>query len=97
MNGNTERIRIAFLTAFDLNDISRWSWAGTFDHMARALQEHCGEVWQIGPIYCWEQYLAKIIAKASRILLKKNFTRFQCFLVAKKYGKTGACRLRGCV
>ena len=93
MNGKTERIKIAFLTAFDLQEIAKWSLSGTFFHMAQALQEHCGDVSYIGPIHCWEQYLARVIAKASRMLLRKNFTRFQCFLVAKKYGKTAARRL----
>lgn len=95
MSSKTKRLKIAFLTAFDLNDISRWSWAGTFNQMAQALQGHCGEVTQIGPIHCWEQSLAKYIHKGARFTLKKNFTPHHCFLVAKKYGKVAAQRLAG--
>lgn len=95
MNDETKRIKIAFLTAFDLQDIQSWSWGGTFYYMAQALQKHCGEVSYIGPIYCWEQFIAKIIAKGARLLLKKNFVRFHNFLVAKKYAKVAAQRLAG--
>jgi glycosyltransferase involved in cell wall biosynthesis len=95
MNHETGRPRIAFLTAYDLNDISRWSWAGTFYHMAQALQEHCGEVTQLGPLSCWEQPVARGIHKVTRQMLKKNFTPNHCFLVAKKYGRIAAKRLAG--
>lgn len=93
MNSETKRIKIAFLTAFDLQDIRFWSWAGTFYYMAQALQKHCGEISYIGPIHCWEQSVAKIIHKGSRLLLKKNFTSYHNFLVAKKYAKVAARRL----
>lgn len=91
MSGNTERLNIAFLSAYDMNDISVWS--GTYYHMARALQEHCGEVRQIGPIHCWEQTLARSLDRGTRYILKKNFNRFQCFPVARKFGKVAAQRL----
>lgn len=93
MNDETKRIKIAFLTAFDLQDIRAWSWAGTFQYMAQALQRHCGEVSYIGPIHCWEQLAARIIRKGSRLLLKKNFTVYHNFLVARKYAKVAAQRL----
>jgi glycosyltransferase involved in cell wall biosynthesis len=95
MNDETNRIKIAFLTAFDLQDIQSWSWAGTFYHMAQALQKHCGEVSHIGPIHCWEQSAARIIRKGSQLLLKKNFVLYHNFLVAKKYAKVAARRLAG--
>lgn len=93
MNDETKPIKIAFLTAFDLDDIAAWSWSGIFSYMAQALQEHCGEVTFIGPIHCWEQSLAKGIAKGTRVVLKKNFTAHHCFLVARKYGQVAARRL----
>jgi len=93
MNDETKRIKIAFLTAFDLQEIRSWSWAGTFYHMTQALQRHCGEVSYIGPIHCWEQLVAKIIRKGSRLLLKKEFASYHNFLVAKKYAKVVAQRL----
>lgn len=95
MNDETKRIKIAFLTAFDLQDIQSWSWGGTFYYMAQALQKHCGEVSYIGPIHCWEQSAARIIRKGSRLLLKKNFASYHNFLVAKKYAKVAAQRLAG--
>jgi len=93
MNDETEHIKIAFLTAFDLQEIRSWSWAGTLYHMTQALEKHCGEVSYIGPIHCWEQLAAKIIRKGSRLLLKKNFASYHNFLVAKKYAKVAAQRL----
>lgn len=90
-NGNTERTKIAFLSAYDMNDLSQWS--GTYYHMARALQKHCGDVTQVGPLHCWEQWLAKGLDKGARQILKKKFNRFQCLPLARKYGKIAAQRL----
>lgn len=89
------RKKIAFLTAFDLTDISLWSWSGIFQYMTQALQKHCGEVTQLGPIHCWEQTLARGIDTGVRHIFKKNFPPFHCFLVAKKYGKIASQRLAG--
>lgn len=95
MNEETRRLKIAFLTAFDLNDISTWSWGRVFYHMERALQEHCGDVTQIGPIHCWEQSLARGIRKAARHILKKNYIPYHNFLVARKYSSVAARKLAG--
>ncbi|HZU70439.1 MAG TPA: glycosyltransferase family 4 protein [Ktedonobacteraceae bacterium] len=93
MNGEAKRINIAFLTAFDLEDIQAWSWAGTFYFMAQALEKYCGEVSHIGPINCWEQVAARVIRKGSSLLLKKNYVSYHNFLVARKYAKVAARRL----
>jgi glycosyltransferase involved in cell wall biosynthesis len=93
MIDETRHIKIAFLTAFDLQDIQSWSWGSTFYYMAQALQKHCGEISYIGPIHCWEQLAARIIRKGSWLLLKKNFAQYHNFLVAKKYAQVAAQRL----
>jgi len=93
MSHDPGRMKIAFLSAFDPDDISTWSWAGILYHMSLALKKHCGDVTQIGPIHCWEQPAARAIDKVNRYILKRNYTPFHNFLVARKYGKIATRRL----
>lgn len=93
MNSGNRRIKIAFLTALD--PLDRRSWSGTIFSIGQALQKHCGEVSYIGPMKVREKTFGKIINKCSLFFLKKGFEFNASFLVAKKYAKVAAKRLRG--
>jgi glycosyltransferase involved in cell wall biosynthesis len=65
------RIQIAYLTLDDPKD--RRAWSGTQYHMARALQEHCGDVVSLGPLYPRSLNVGKVIQKLAKILLGKRY------------------------
>lgn len=94
MIDENRHLNIAFFTALDPREISKWSWAGTFHHMTRALQKYCGDVFQIGPISCVEQAIARVIHTRSQAELGKNFTYRYCVLVSQKYAEIAAQRLQ---
>lgn len=93
MGDETKRIKIALLLANVLHDRRRSSWGGTVDRMAQALQKHCGDLEQIGPIYSKSRTRGKIIHKASRLLLKKNFLYNHTFSLARSYAKVASQKL----
>jgi glycosyltransferase involved in cell wall biosynthesis len=86
--------KIALVSAFYAQDNPQVSWHGIIAHMIRALQTHCGEVTVLGPVQCRERSLARARAKATHILLKRNFQPYHCFLVARRYGHIFAQRLQ---
>lgn len=95
MDGEHGRIKIAILTASTLQDRKRSSWGGTVDQITRSLQKHCGEVHHIGSIYPKSRVVGKVIHKASRVLLHKNYLYNHTFSLARKYAKVAAGRLAG--
>ena len=60
------KYKIAFLTANDPNDKN--SWSGTKFYMAKALSQHVGNVFFLGPIH--QSRLIRIMLKCMRFLFK---------------------------
>lgn len=90
MDSENGRLKIAILIASTLQNRKRSSWGATVDHIAQALQKHCGEIHYIGPGYLKERAAGKIRHKLSRFFLKKNYLYNHTFLLAKKYAKVVA-------
>src|SRR5437016_12182347 len=88
-----ERLNIALVTEFNLQDIRTWSWAGTYYHIAQALQKYCGEVSYISPSYCKEQTIARFIHRSARVLLRKRYVYHNCLPVARRHAKMVASQL----
>ncbi|GHO98018.1 glycosyl transferase [Reticulibacter mediterranei] len=84
---------IAFVTQFNPQDIHTWSWAGTFSHMARALEKYSGEVSWISPAPCKEQVIARSIHRSARLLLHRRYAYHNCLLVAKRHAHMIAAQL----
>jgi glycosyltransferase involved in cell wall biosynthesis len=84
---------IAFVTQFNPQDIRTWSWAGTFSHMARALEQYGGEVTWISPAPCKEQVIARYIHRGARLLLHRRYAYHNCLLVAKRHARMIATQL----
>jgi glycosyltransferase involved in cell wall biosynthesis len=95
MKDEKRRPKIALLTAHTLQDRKQSSWGGTVDYMTQALQKHCGDVYHIGPVHSRKKLIGKVIHKASRLLLKKNFAYNHSVPVAKEYSQIAAQRLAG--
>ncbi len=70
MKTPSKRLRIGFLTPQD--PLNKRSWSGTIPFMAKALQEHCGDVTFLGPVPA-RQYAGKIFNRLTRSLLGKGF------------------------
>jgi len=87
------RIQIAMLTANTLDDRKRSSWGGTVDRITQTLQQHCGDVHHIGAIRSRQKLVGKVINKATKLLLKKNYLYNHTFGLAKSYAKTAGPRL----
>jgi glycosyltransferase involved in cell wall biosynthesis len=84
---------IAFVTQFNPQSIHTWSWAGTFSHMARALEKYSGEVSWISPPPCKEQVIARYIHRGARLLLNRRYAYHNCLLVAKRHARMIAAQL----
>ncbi len=95
MDGEQGGLKIAILTASTLQNRKRSSWGGTVDQIIRALQKHCGEVYRIGAIYPKRRVVGKIVHRASRFFLKKNYLYNHTFSLARKYAKVAEQRLAG--
>src|SRR5690349_6120248 len=95
MDNEQKRIKIAMLTASTLQDRKRSSWGGTVDQIARSLQQHCGEVYYLGSIYPKSKIIGKVINKASRLFLQKNYLFNHTFSLARTYAKVARRRLAG--
>ncbi|QBD83252.1 glycosyltransferase [Ktedonosporobacter rubrisoli] len=80
-------LKIAFLTEFALQEIKTWSWAGTYYHIAQAMQKYCGEITYISPVRGNEQVIARLVHRASRLLLRKRYAYHNCVLVARQHAK----------
>jgi glycosyltransferase involved in cell wall biosynthesis len=88
-----ERLNIALVTEFNIQDIRTWSWAGTYYHIAQALQKYCGEVSYISPGYCKEQTMARFIHRGARVLLRKRYVYHNCLPVARRHAQMVASQL----
>jgi glycosyltransferase involved in cell wall biosynthesis len=88
-------MKIAILTANTLQNRKRSSWGGTVDHIAQALQKHCGDVCFIDPVPSKARQIGKIIHRLSRFFLKKNYLYNHTFFLARKYAKVVAPQLVG--
>lgn len=95
MENEQRRLNVAILTANTLDDRKRSSWGGTVDRITQTLQRHCGDVHHIGAIPSRKKLLGKVINKASRTLLKKNYLFNHTFSLARSYAKAAAPRLAG--
>jgi glycosyltransferase involved in cell wall biosynthesis len=95
MTDEKTRAKIAILTASTLQNRKRSSWGGTVDHIAQALQKHCGDVSFIDPVHSRGRFLGKIAHRLSRFFLKKNYLYNHTFLLARRYAKVVAPQLHG--
>src|SRR5450631_1235394 len=95
MTDENKHLKIAILTANTLQNRKRSSWGGTVDHIAQALQKHCGDVYFIEPVPSKVRLIGKVIHKLSRFFLKKNYLYNHTFILARKYAKVVAPQLLG--
>src|SRR5258706_1492889 len=93
MTGEDKRMKIAILTANTLQNRKRSSWGGTVDHIALALQKHCGDVYFIDPVQSRARLIGKIIHKLTRLFLGKNYLYNHTLALASKYAQVGAPQL----
>ncbi len=93
MDQQESRLRIAILTANTMKDRKRSSWGGTVDRITQALQTHCGDVYHLGEVRVRTRIVGKVLHKASRILLKKNYLFNHTFSLAKQHAKVVARKL----
>ena len=70
-NATGRRRRIAYVTSNDPHD--RRSWSGTHYYIARALEEHCGELIPIGPLKPKTLILRKALRKGLKALTGKTY------------------------
>jgi glycosyltransferase involved in cell wall biosynthesis len=95
MTDESKRLQIVVLAANTLQDRKRSSWGATTEHIAQALQKHCGDVHFIDPVYSKGRFIGKVIHKLSRIFLKKNYLYNHTFSLARRCSKVIAARLAG--
>lgn len=95
MDNKERRLQVAILTANTLEDRKRSSWGGTVDRISQTLQKHCGDVHHISVIRSRRKTLGKIINKASRLLLKKNYLYNHTFSLARASAAAAARQLAG--
>src|SRR6266849_702207 len=91
MNNEDKDLKIACMAGF-----KTWhdSWRIANKYITQALQERCGEVYQVGPISLRGEVLAgKILNKASQALLKKHFLYYESSYISKRYARIAAQRL----
>lgn len=87
-----ERPRIGFLTAEDAR--TRTAWSGIPYYMARALEEHCGQVRYLGPIFSPVEFLARVRSKASKVVRGRGVPYHHSTRVAKSHARAFRRRLR---
>lgn len=87
------RYEIAFLTSTDPGD--RLSWSGIHYYMARALQQHCGNVTPIGPIPHPPLPSIRLANKLLALFTDKRYMRSRTLRMSKKLGRAADKRLAG--
>lgn len=93
MNSTGKNLKIAFVTGLDTGH-KQHSWAIAHKYIIRALQKHCGEVTSIGPISLKGDLLAaKILNRASQIVLKKRVLYYQSVYISKRYAQIASPKL----
>jgi glycosyltransferase involved in cell wall biosynthesis len=93
MDQENMRPQIAILTSNTLENRKRSSWGGTVDRMTQALQTHCGDVYHLGAVRTRKKVVGKVIHKASRFFLKKNYLYNHTFSLARSYARIVSRRL----
>ena len=91
--GSSGRLRIAYLTTNDPKD--RRSWSGTEYQMARALEKHCGEVFNVGPLPLFSAKVGKIIQRGLRLVTGKTYLNTHTISVSRKLGKMAEEKMAG--
>jgi glycosyltransferase involved in cell wall biosynthesis len=88
-----ERLRIAYLTLSDPND--RRSWSGTVYRMARALEKHCGGVFNVGPLIPPSLKVGKVMNRSIKYLAGRTYLHTHTTSLSKKVGQMASEKLRG--
>jgi glycosyltransferase involved in cell wall biosynthesis len=83
MNRRSPRARIAFLTSRDPRD--RKSWSGTYYYMAKALQEHCGDVFFLGPVRPRIRLVGWAYNKLLQLIARRRYDHEHSVVLAKRY------------
>lgn len=86
-------MKVALLYPYNARD--KRSWSGTAYYIARILEKYCGEVCHLGPLPQFKEVMiGKIIDKCSQVVFKKSFRYEFGILLAKKYARVAAQRLK---
>jgi glycosyltransferase involved in cell wall biosynthesis len=88
-----KRINIAFLTVDDPRD--KKSWSGSIFYMAKALQEHCGELNHFGPMSTKLEMITGLFNKISQLITKKKYDQYRSVFLSKQFSKIIARKLDG--
>lgn len=88
----SEPLKIAFLTATDARD--KRSRSGTLYYMAKALQEHCGDVYYLGPLTTVMEKITRVINDISLKIFKKSYAYEHSVLLAYSYSRIIKQRLK---
>ncbi len=86
MNAKNKRLKIGFLHSLYAQNSERASWRVTNKYMIQALQEHCGDVTSLAPIYLPELRLEGRLKEAGQKIFHKNMTLYNTIFVGKRYG-----------
>jgi glycosyltransferase involved in cell wall biosynthesis len=86
-------LRIGYLTMRDPRD--RRSWSGTLYHMARALEKHCGEVINLGPLLPFSLRVGNLIGRGVHALSGRNYLHTHTLALSKKLGAMAEERILG--
>lgn len=81
----SEPLKIAFLTATDARD--KRSRSGTLYYMAKSLQEHCGDVYYLGPLTSRTEKITRFFNNISLKLFKKSYAYEHSVLLAYSYSR----------
>src|SRR2546421_12553472 len=92
MSEEHKRLKIGFLNSLVLQD-KRTSWKITNKYIVLALQQYCGDITYIDPIYPRGLLLGKIFNKVTQLLFKKSFMYYHSFFIAKKFARVAAQKL----
>ncbi|SRR6266487_109004 len=93
MNSTDNGTKIAFVTGLNTGR-KQDSWMIAHKYITRALQKHCGEVFNIGPISLkGDLLIVKILNKVSQLVLKKRLLYYQSIYISKRYAHVASQRL----
>lgn len=84
INSPVQRLRIGYLTMRDPRD--RRSWSGTLYYMGRALEKHCGEVINLGPLLPFSLRMGNLIGRGVHVFFGRNYLHTHTLALSKKLG-----------
>jgi glycosyltransferase involved in cell wall biosynthesis len=90
-DSSRRQLRIAYLTVSDPKD--RRSWSGTVYRMARALEKHCGEVVNLGPLLPQSLKVGKVMNRGIRYLTGRTYLHTHTTAVSKKISRMASEKL----